>query len=249
MSKQKLLVVEGVSKRYQAFDALREVSFFLENGEILGLLGRNGAGKSTLIKILCNLVRPTLGQAWLAGEPILAGKSARHRAFIGAVIEAPRFYPQLSGRANLSMIARLRKISHSRVREMLEQVGLQDRAAIPFGQYSMGMKQRLGLAAAFLHSPKLVILDEPTSGLDPVGQTRIRSLIRELTVAHGAGALLCSHLLEEVGELCGRALVMEKGSLILERKLDGAQGMAGLRACFAELAEGDRALGKLEGAQ
>jgi ABC-2 type transport system ATP-binding protein len=232
---QAILRVEGLGKRFGRFSALRDLSFAVAPGETLGLLGRNGAGKSTAIRILCNLLRPSAGQAWLRGEAILGTRGVAHRRLIGAVVEAPRFYPQLSGRRNLALVARLLGVEDGRVDAMLERVDLAARAHVPFGQFSMGMKQRLGLAAAFLHRPPLVILDEPTTGLDPVGQRQIRDLIRALTHDAGVSALLCSHLLDEVGELCDRALVIEQGALILEQPLAGG-GIAAVEACFRKLA-------------
>jgi len=230
-----ILRVEGLSKRYGAFEALRGLSFAIAPGETVGLLGRNGAGKSTAIRILCGLARPSAGQAWLRGEPILGTRGVAHRRLIGAMVEAPRFYPQLSGRRNLLQLARLLGVDAARVQALLAQVELTERADVPFGRYSMGMKQRLGLAAAFLHGPALAILDEPTTGLDPVGQRQVRDLIRQLSAGEGVSTLLCSHQLDEVAELCGRALVLERGALILEQPLaDG--GIAAVEACFRELA-------------
>jgi len=230
-----ILRVEALSKRFGRFEALRGISFSIAPGETLGFLGRNGAGKSTAIRILCNLIRPSGGEAWLRGQPILGLRTVAHRRLIGAVVEAPRFYPQLSGRRNLGLVARLLGVAPERVEALLARVDLLARADVAFGQYSMGMKQRLGLAAAFLHEPPLVILDEPTAGLDPVGQRQIRDLIRGLARESGVSTLLCSHQLDEVGELCDRALVVEQGALILEQSLAGG-GMSAVEACFRELA-------------
>jgi ABC-2 type transport system ATP-binding protein len=239
-SAEPILRVEGLRKRYGRFEALRGVSFQVGAGETLGFLGRNGAGKSTTIRILCNLIRPSAGQAWLRGAPMLGTGGVAHRRLIGAVLEAPPFYPQLSGRRNLTLLARLLGLGRERVEEMLARVELGERADVPFGQYSTGMKQRLGLAAAFLHRPPLVILDEPTSGLDPVGQRQVRGLIARLAREEGVSTLLCSHLLDEVGELCQRALVIERGALILEQPLGDGDGIAAVEACFRALAgEGD----------
>ena len=239
-----MLRVEGLSKRFGRFQALDGLSFELKRGEVLGFLGRNGAGKSTTIKILCNLLRADAGQAWLDDTPILGTTSVEHRRMIGAVIEAPRFYPQLSGMDNLAQVARLHGVEGERTAEILARVGLKDAAHVMFGHYSMGMRQRLGLAAAFVHKPRLAILDEPTNGLDPVGQRQIRSLIRNLAAEEGGSTLLCSHVLEEVEELCGRALVIDGGRKILDMPLGGkviekAAAMGGLRECFEVLASGE----------
>lgn len=231
-----ILRVEQLSKRYGSFEAVRGVSFSVARGETVGFLGPNGAGKSTTIKMLCNLVRPTTGQVWLDGQPIIGVKGVGHRRSLGAVVEAPRFYPQLSGRRNLALLGRLRKLPPQRCEEMLERVGLSERGHVRFEQFSMGMKQRLGLAAAFLHEPALIILDEPTTGLDPVGQRRMHDLIAALAKERGVGVLLSSHQLSEVCTLCDRALVMHRGAVIHEQPVDGAAHRETLEALFAKLA-------------
>jgi ABC-2 type transport system ATP-binding protein len=230
-----ILRVEGLTKRYGAFEAVADLSFAVAEREVLGLLGRNGAGKSTTIKLLCNLIRPTAGQAWLAGQPILGVRGAEHRRGLGAMVEAPRFYPQLSGRRNLELLARIRGVDGARVQEMLETVGLAARARERFDRYSMGMKQRLGLAAVFLHRPGLIILDEPTSGLDPVGRQQIHDLIRALSRDLGVSLLVCSHHFSEVETLCGRALVLDHGRRVLDQSLAGPEGIAAVKAKFQEL--------------
>jgi len=231
-----ILRVERLSKRYGEFWALRELSFSIRPGEIVGFLGQNGAGKSTAIKILCNLIRPTEGAAYLNGVPITGRTDSAHRRQLGAIVEAPRFYPQLSGRKNLALVARILRVDPARVEALLSQVGLEERAGERFGRYSMGMKQRLGLAAVLLHEPSLIILDEPTNGLDPVGMQQIQHLIASLQMRHGVSVLLCSHQLDEVAALCQRALVLHQGRLLLEQPLAGPEGIAAVRATFAELA-------------
>jgi len=255
-----VLRVEGLTKRYGNFAAVTDVSFSLADGEVVAFLGQNGAGKSTVIKLLCNLVRPSGGQAWLDGQPILWTRGALHRRKLGAVVEAPSFYPQLSGRRNLELVARLLGVPAGEATRMLERVGLAERADERFGHYSQGMKQRLGLAAAFLHRPRLVILDEPTGGLDPVGCAQIHELIRGLAhppdgAARGRGGaddrpeepaqgrrssvLLCTHQLSEAAAVCQRALVIERGRIVLDANLAGPDGMAAVRALFESLARTD----------
>jgi ABC-2 type transport system ATP-binding protein len=233
---EEILRVEKLSKRYGKFWALRELSFSVRAGEIVGFLGQNGAGKSTAIKILCNLIRPTEGQAYLNGQPITGTSRSEHRSRLGAIVEAPRFYPQLSGRTNLELIARIRCVPRERVDALLEQVGLTGREWERFGRYSMGMKQRLGLAAVLLHQPSLIILDEPTNGLDPAGMNQIQELIASLQKQHGVSVLLCSHQLDEVAALCQRALVLHEGRLLLEQPLTGPEGIQAVRQIFANLA-------------
>ena len=230
-----LLRVEGLRKRYGGREVVRGVSLELRPGEVLGLLGSNGAGKSTLIKMLAGLVRPDGGQATLGGQSLLgrAGRAARGQ--IGAVIEGPAFYPQMSGARNLGMLARLRGHPGQRTTEMLAMVGLTAAAQVPFRAYSMGMRQRLALAAAFMHGPAMVILDEPTNGLDPAGQGEIQRLIAELAAGGECGVLLCTHQLHEAAALCHRALVMADGAIVLEQKLAGAPGEEGIARLRAAL--------------
>ena len=231
-----VLRVEGLTKRYGAYTAVDGLSFAIGEREVLGLLGQNGAGKSTAIKLLCNLARPTAGQAWLDGVPILGARSAAHRRKLGVMVESPRFYPQLSGRDNLRLLARLQGVAPERVERMLAQVGLVDRAGERFDRFSMGMKQRLGLAAVFLHQPSLIILDEPTTGLDPVGRNQIHDLIATLAAEHAVSILLCSHHLSEVERLCQRAIVMDHGRLILEQSLREPGGIGAVDKVFRDLA-------------
>ena len=232
-----ILQVEGISKRYGDFWALKELSFVVRAGEVVGFLGQNGAGKSTAIKILCNLIRPTEGRALLDGEPITGTSRAEHRRRLGATVEAPRFYPHLSGRRNLELLARIYRLPRERVSELLDEVGLGEWGQERFGRYSQGMKQRLGLAAVFLNRPSLIVLDEPTNGLDPVGMQQIQELIRTLVRHHRVSVLLCSHQLDEVAALCNRALVLHRGRLILEQSLAQPEGIEAIRRCFTELAQ------------
>jgi len=233
---EEILRVERLSKRYGKFWALRELSFSIRAGEVVGFLGQNGAGKSTAIKILCNLIRPTEGQAYLNGKLITGTSRSEHRGRLGAIVEAPRFYPQLSGLKNLELLARIHGVPRERVEALLNQVGLTGREGERFGRYSMGMKQRLGLAAVLLHQPSLIILDEPTNGLDPVGMKQIQELIASLQKQHGVSVLLCSHQLDEVAALCQRALVLHEGTLLLEQPLVAPDAIQAVRDCFANLA-------------
>lgn len=232
-----VLRVEGLTKRYGTFTAVDGVSFSIASREVLGLLGQNGAGKSTLIKLLCNLARPTAGQAWLDGAPILGVRTAEHRRRLGVMVESPRFYPHLSGRENLRLLARLQAVAPERVERMLEQVGIAERAHERFDRFSMGMKQRLGLAAVFLHQPSLIVLDEPTAGLDPVGRAQIHDLIAGLAREHAVSLLLCSHHLSEVQQLCQRALVMDRGRVILEQSLRDPGGIQAVERVFRQIAD------------
>lgn len=233
-----LLQVEHLTKTFGDFRAVDGLSFALQSGEVVGFLGQNGAGKSTTIKMITGLVRPTSGSIRLKGEDMLTGHAAAMRRGIGAIVEAPRFYPHLSGRKNLLMVGRLYGVDAARVDALLERVGLSESVNVAFGRYSMGMKQRLGLAAVLLHAPPLIILDEPTNGLDPVGRLQIQELIAELAKEHGVTVLLCTHLLDEVSKLCSRAMVIHQGRMMLEQTLAKPEDIQKIEAAFLSIAKG-----------
>jgi ABC-2 type transport system ATP-binding protein len=196
--------------------AVDRVELSVRRGEIYGFLGPNGAGKTTTLRMLVGLIRPTSGTVTVFGQP--AGTPAG-LARIGSIIEGPGFYPYLSGRDNLRVVARYASVPASRVAPALESVGLAGRGRDKFATYSLGMKQRLGVAAALLKDPELVILDEPTNGLDPAGMRDMRELISELG-RHGRTVILSSHLLAEVQQICDRVAVIDHGSLIAESTVD-----------------------------
>ena len=207
-----LVETRGLTRVYGQRKAVDAVDLRIRRGEVYGFLGPNGAGKTTTIRMLLGLVRPTSGSAVVVGER--PGSEAGLRR-IGSMIEQPGFYPFLSGRANLRYLARLADVPADRVDAVLDEVGLTNRGDDAFGQYSMGMKQRLGLASALLKDPELLILDEPSNGLDPAGMAEMRVLIRAL----GQGArtvMLSSHLLSEVEQICDRVGVIREGQLIAE---------------------------------
>ena len=240
--RMEILRVDRLSKRFGSTWAVRSLSFSIHTGEVVGFLGQNGAGKSTTIKMLCNLVRPTEGDIFLNGKSIISSSDARHRQKLGAIVESPRFYPALSGHRNLEMLARIYGVGRDRVDALMDQVGLSEKASHRFGTYSMGMKQRLGLAAVLINAPDLIILDEPTNGLDPVGSRQIQDLIGELAREHHVSVLLCSHQLDEVANLCHRALVLHEGKLHLEMDLAEPKGIEAIKACFDDLAREGAAL-------
>jgi ABC-2 type transport system ATP-binding protein len=193
-------------------------------GEVYGFLGPNGAGKTTTLRMLVGLIRPSSGMATVAGH---APGEPAGLARIGALIESPGFYPYLSGRENLKVVANLAGVRHKRVDEVLDIVELRSRAGRRFGTYSTGMKQRLGVAAALLKDPELLILDEPTNGLDPQGMAEMRKLIRELG-QDGRTVLLSSHLLGEVEQVCDRVGVISKGRLVTESTVQALVGARGI---------------------
>lgn len=213
MSAETVLRASGLVKRFGALTAVDHLDLEVRRGEIVGLLGPNGAGKSTTIGMVLGLVRPTAGQVEVMGKDV-----ATHReqalAGLGAMLEVTSFYPYLSARDNLMALAKVRGgQARSRVEPLLARLGLKDRAGSKFRTYSLGMRQRLGIASTLLGDPAVVILDEPANGLDPAGQREIRELTRELA-QEGRGVLLASHLLHEVELVCDRVVVVQKGRIV-----------------------------------
>jgi ABC-2 type transport system ATP-binding protein len=219
-----IVVTDRLTKRYGAHAAVDAVSLTVRRGEVYGFLGPNGAGKTTTLRMLVGLVRPSSGTARvLGGRP---GEPPVQRR-VGALIEGPGFYPYLSGRDNLRVLARYRRLGDAEVDRALTQVDLTGRGRDAFRSYSLGMKQRLGVAAALLGDPDLLILDEPTNGLDPAGMADMRELVRRL-VERGQTVLLSSHLLGEVQQICDRIGVIAKGRLIAESTVAELQGASSL---------------------
>jgi len=220
-----VIETRGLSKRY-ARDVLAVdgLELRVRQGEVYGFLGPNGAGKTTTLRMLSGLLHPTSGSATVVGQP---PGSPAGLAKLGAMVETPAFYPYLSGRDNLRVMARYTRTAASRIETVLKQVDLSDRARHRFKTYSTGMKQRLGVAAALLKDPELLILDEPTSGLDPQGTVEMRTLIRGIA-REGRTVLLSSHLLNEVEQTCDRVGVIVKGHLVAEGTIDELRGRGGL---------------------
>jgi ABC-2 type transport system ATP-binding protein len=220
-----LVQTTDLTKTYGSrITAVNRVGLSVRKGEIYGFLGPNGAGKTTTLRMLAGLIRPTSGTVRVLGLP---PGHPRALARVGALIESPGFYPYLSGRDNLRVVARYAGIGDRRVDATLELVKLSERARDRYAGYSLGMKQRLGVAATLLKDPDLLILDEPTNGLDPAGMRDMRALIRELGSSHRT-VLLSSHLLGEVQQLCDRVGVIAHGELIAESTVDELRGGATL---------------------
>jgi ABC-2 type transport system ATP-binding protein len=208
-----VLRVAGLTKRFGRFTAVNDISFEVHEGDIFGFLGPNGAGKSTTIYTIAGLVHPTSGRIEVFGRPHTDLAAVRSRT--GMLIEVPAFYEYLSARKNLELLARLQAgIPAKRVDEVLEKVGLLDRARNRVSEYSHGMKQRLGIAQALLNNPKLLLLDEPTSGLDPEGSALIWDLLRRLVAEERLTVFISSHLLHEVEEGCNRIAVINQGIIV-----------------------------------
>ena len=215
------LVLEaiGLTKRFKNFTAVDDLSFQVRQGEVLGFLGPNGAGKSTTVGMILGLIHPDHGTVKIMGTDLNADSSlvANH---VGAIIENPAFYPYLSGRDNLEAHAlAVGDVPAGRIDELLKLVNLHERSGDKFKNYSLGMKQRLGIASTLLTSPALVILDEPTNGLDPAGQREIRAIIPRLA-EQGHSVLLASHMLHEVEQVSDRVAIVRRGKLITEGSVD-----------------------------
>ena len=235
------LVIEtrALTKHYgEAIIAVDALDLRVRRGEVYGFLGPNGAGKTTTLRMLLGLVQPTSGEVAVLGAP---PGSPQGLARIGAMVEAPAFYPFLSGRDNLRVLARYAGAPQERVEAVLAELDLDERAADRFATYSMGMKQRLGVAAALLKDPELLILDEPTNGLDPAGMAEMRGFIRSLGEA-GRTVVLSSHLMGEIEQGSDRVGVIRHGSLVAEGTVEELRGRAGLRVRAEPLLEAGRLL-------
>jgi len=211
---------EGLTKRFRSGQvAVDGIDLVVPRGAVYGFLGPNGSGKTTTIRMLLGLVRPTAGAAWLLGQP-MPDDAGSVLPRVGALVEGPAFQPYLSGRANLARLDACDATadpatSRVRIETALERVGLTAAARKRYRQYSLGMKQRLGLAAALLRPRELLVLDEPTNGLDPQGTREVRHLIRELA-AEGSTVLVSSHLLAEIDQVCTHIGIMGRGELLAQ---------------------------------
>ncbi len=212
-----IIRVTGLTKRFNELTAVNDLSFSVKEGDVYGFLGQNGAGKSTTIRMLLTLIAPTSGEIELFGKK-LSGNKNEILSQIGAVIEKPDVYKYLSAYENLKLFAKLsdKKISHQQLMDQLEMVGLAHRAKDKVRTFSQGMKQRLGIAIALVHKPKLIILDEPTNGLDPQGIADIRNLILHLSRERNKTILVSSHLLSEIEQVATRMIIIDKGRKLVE---------------------------------
>ena len=211
-----VIQTDGLTKRYGRILAVDGLSLNVPRGRIYGLLGPNGSGKTTLMSMLLGLVRPTAGNFTLFGSPPDGGGLERQLHRIGAIIETPTFYPYLSGRNNLAYFQGISgRGQNDELDDLLDRVGLGGRGGDKFQTYSLGMKQRLGLAYSLLGDPELLVLDEPTNGMDPAGMAEVRDLIRSLSDG-GRTVILSSHLLHEVELVCDSLAILSHGRLIAE---------------------------------
>jgi len=201
----------GLTKDFGDLRAVDNINMDLPRGGVAGFVGPNGSGKSTTIRMLLGLIKPTSGEAEVLGHSIANPSAYLHR--VGGLIEAPAFYPSLTGEENLRVFAALGGFARGRIAEMLEVVGLGDRGGDKYKNYSLGMKQRLGIALALLPDPDLLVLDEPTNGLDPQGIVEIRSLLMELG-ASGKTVFVSSHLLAEIQAACDSIVMIDHGGVV-----------------------------------
>jgi ABC-2 type transport system ATP-binding protein len=212
---REILRTEGLWKRYGRITAVADMELQVFDSEVYSFLGPNGSGKSTTVGMILGLIRPTKGRAVAFGSDMATHPWPALRN-IGAVIETPAFYPYLSGYDNLRTLAiMLGDISRARIEQVLDLVGLRERGRDPYKTYSLGMKQRLGIASTLLRDPQLIILDEPTNGLDPAGTREIRELIPQLA-RQGHSVFLCSHLLNEVQAVSDRLAIVKKGRMVAQ---------------------------------
>lgn len=232
MAQTNVIEVDGLRKEYRRRGrttvAVDELDLAVPSGGVYGFLGPNGSGKTTTIRCLLGLVRPSAGSVRLLGRPVPQGLSEAVRR-TGAIVESPAFFPTMSARENLRLLAGLDGIGPRRVTECLGVVGLGDRAGDLVKTYSLGMKQRLALAAAILKDPELLILDEPANGLDPAGMHEVRGLVRRLADG-GRTVFVSSHILSEIEQTCDRVAILADGRCVAHGTVDEVVSAAGRRS-------------------
>jgi ABC-2 type transport system ATP-binding protein len=226
------VMADRLTKRYGATSAVADLSFTLAAGTITGFLGPNGAGKSTTLRLLLGLAAPTSGTALVFGRPYAALPAPS--AMVGAILESNDFHPARTGRGHLRMLALAAGIGRDRVEEVLAQVELTGAASRPVRTYSLGMRQRLGLAAALLGRPSLLVLDEPVNGLDPAGVHWVRSALTKFA-ADGGTVLVSSHILAEVARTVDRVLIIHSGRLLADAAIDEFPDSESLEATYLKL--------------
>lgn len=206
-----ILDINNLSKRYGSIQAVDRLTIRVGQGSIYGLLGPNGSGKTTTLGMVLDVIRPSGGGFTWFGQPVSRATKRR----IGALLETPNFYPYLTAQKNLQVVADIKGVGESQIGHVLQLVGLSQRRHTTFKGYSLGMKQRLAIAAALLNDPEVLVLDEPTNGLDPEGIAEVRELILKIA-AEGKTILLASHLLDEVEKVCTHVAVLQRGELRAE---------------------------------
>ncbi|UQZ36506.1 bacitracin ABC transporter ATP-binding protein [Paenibacillus sp. PK3_47] len=247
-----VLQMREVSKIIKGKAIVDRLSFDIRKGEIVGLLGPNGAGKTTTIRMMTGLIKMSGGDVLIHGHSIRSSFN-QAIAHIGAIIENPEFYPHMTGLDNLKQYMRMCDgVGESRIHEVVQLVGLQEAMNKKVKAYSLGMRQRLGIAQALLHSPKLLILDEPTNGLDPAGIREMRDYMRKIAEVEGISILISSHMLAEIEQICHRAVVIQNGQLVTVSQLGIAadsEGEVRLTIRVGSLAAAVKVIEEIRGVQ
>lgn len=240
-NKDIVLSIQGLTKRYGSITAINHLDLEIKRGSVFGILGPNGSGKTTTLGALLDVIRPDSGTfSWFGGLPEKA-----QRKKIGAILEVPLFYPYLSGKQNLRMVAKIKDLPGDDIDQALKTVDLYDRKDSRFKTYSLGMKQRLAIAATLIGNPEVLILDEPTNGLDPRGIVEIRNIILDVA-SRGVTIILASHILDEVQKTCTHMAVLERGKKLFSGPVDevlnddqwvelAADNMAGLQTVLKQV--------------
>ncbi|ACD52023.1 ABC transporter ATP-binding protein [Clostridium botulinum] len=214
-----VLEIKNLYKTLGNTEVIKGINLSIKQGEIFGFLGPNGAGKTTTIRMLVGLIKPTNGEIRICGYDLNKNKEKALKN-VGAVVENPELYKYLSGRENIMQIARLRSVSKKEVEKVIKLVGLEKRIDDKVSKYSLGMKQRLGLAVALIGSPKLLILDEPTNGLDPTGILEFREIIKKASKEKEISVFISSHILSEIQNLCDKVAFINEGKIKSIEKMD-----------------------------
>ncbi|CAK7013982.1 ABC transporter ATP-binding protein [Tissierella sp.] len=217
---ESIIEIKGLTKEYSSFLALDNISLKIKGGKIYGLLGRNGAGKTTIMKSILGLTFPTKGKIYIK-DSLIDYKDKDQFSIIGSMIETPAFYSNLSARENLELFALIRGVTEKNaIEKSLDLVGLDSNSNKTFASFSMGMKQRLGIANAILHEPEVLILDEPTNGLDPIGIVEVRNILIDLCKNYNKTILISSHILSEIEKIVDDIAFIERGKVLEESSIE-----------------------------
>jgi ABC-2 type transport system ATP-binding protein len=246
-SSEPAIETSGLTKRFGVRTAVDGVDLLVPRGSAFGFLGPNGAGKTTMIRMLLGLTQASAGQMRLLGHPVPAERAVALQ-HVGAIVEDPRFHPHLTGRENLRIVAAVRgPEAAGRIAPALARVGLADRADEKVKRYSLGMRQRLGVARCLLADPLLLILDEPTNGLDPGGIQEFREMIRAMVEQEGRTVFISSHLLDEVEKICDAAAIVDRGKIVTQGPIAELAIGGGGHELIVSVDDPERALGVLDG--
>jgi ABC-type multidrug transport system ATPase subunit len=246
-SEENVIEISGLTKRFKNVLAVDKLGLTVNRGDVFGFLGPNGAGKSTTIRMILSLISPNSGRIKIFGKSLKENRK-EILANVGAIVEKPDFYQYLTAIKNLEILAKIsgKDVTRKRIFELLELVGLKDRAKSKVKTYSHGMKQRLGIAQALVHNPELIVLDEPTTGLDPQGMKEIRDLIIRLSKEENKTIFLSSHILSEIELVANRMIIINKGSKIVEGEVSKLLNSSTLKVSV-EVENAEAAIKILEG--